>query len=93
MKSPGVRSELGAGTSVVLEGDGGAGGEVGVIASPLIRGGVGGCNEMGGTAGSTGALICSFVRCRFGENLSHKACARSRFASIVARRVAFHAAD
>lgn len=93
MESPGVRSELGAGPSGVLEGDGWAGGELGVIARSLARGGVGGCKVMGEAAGSIGALICSFVRGGITGNLSLKACTRSRIASIVAWRVEFHSAD
>ena len=93
MKSPEVRLGLGADTSVVLEGDGGAGGELGVIARSLTRSGVGGCKVMGEAAGSTGVLICSFVGGEVVGNLSRKACARSRIASIVAWRVAFHSAD
>ena len=93
MKSPGVRSELGAGTSVVLEGGGGAGGELCVITPSLIWSGVGGCKVIGEVAGSTVVLIRSFVRGGIVGNLSRKACARSRIASIVAWRVAFHSAE
>ena len=46
MESPEVRSELGAGASVVLEGEGGAGGELGGITRSLTRGGDG-CKVMG----------------------------------------------
>ena len=84
MESIGVRSELGAGMSGVLEGDRGAGGELGVNASPLVLGGVGDCKVMGEAAGTTAAFIRSFVRDGIVGNLSRKACARSRIASIVA---------
>ena len=93
MKSPGVRSELGAGTFVVLEGEGVAGGELGVIARSLTRGRVGRCKMMREAAGSTSALICSFVRGGITGNLSLKACTHARIASIVAWCVTFHSAN
>lgn len=51
VKSPGVRSEFGAGT-FVLEGGGGAGGELRVIARSLTVRGARGCEVLGEAGGA-----------------------------------------